>query len=366
MKLAIVHDFLTQFGGAERVITALHELYPAAPIYTSIYDANKLPESFRRMDIRTSWMQHLPLAGRWFKSYFLLYPLAFEQFDLSGYDVILSSSSAYAKGVKKQPGQLHICYCHTPMRFVWRYDDYVRREELPELVKQWLPFLLEPLKEWDLKNSAGVDQFIANSATVAGRIRKIYGRESVIINPPVETDFFRPGISDGDYFLIISRLSAYKRLDVALDAFRAADMPLRIIGDGPARRALERRAGPNTRFLGRLSDFAVAEQLAGCRALVFTGEEDFGIAPLEAMAAGRPVIALRAGGALETVVEGETGLFFSPQTPRALGEALQRFRFLNFDKKRLREHALGFSKAVFQRKIAGLLKEKYEEKFRQS
>jgi glycosyltransferase involved in cell wall biosynthesis len=366
MKLAIVHDFLTQFGGAERVVSALHEIYPDAPIYTSIYDPAKLPEEFRRMDIRTSWMQRLPLASRWFKAYFLLYPLAFERFDLSSYDVILSSSSAYAKGVKKRPGQVHICYCYTPMRFVWRHEDYVRREGLPMPVKKLLPFLLEPLKEWDLRNSRQVDHFVAISATVAERISRIYGRESAIIMPPVETEYFRPGEVDGDYFLIISRLVPYKRVDVAIEAFRAAGLPLRVIGDGPARGALQRAAGPNIQFLGRLPDHEIAAQLAGCRALIFPGEEDFGIVPVEAMACGRPVIAFRAGGALETVVDGVTGLLFSPQTPAALVETLQRFRFTAFDKQRIRQRALQFSKAIFQEKIASLVKEKYDEKFGRS
>jgi glycosyltransferase involved in cell wall biosynthesis len=366
MKIAIVHDFLTQFGGAERVVSALHELYPDAPIYTSIYDPTKLPDSFRLMDIRTSWMQHLPFASRWFKAYFMLYPLAFEQLDLTEYDVILSSSSAYAKGIKKQPGQLHICYCYTPMRFVWRYDEYVKREELPAFAKRLLPFLLEPIKKWDLESSRQVDCFVAISETVAERIRKIYGRDSVIIYPPVESDFFRPGGVDCDYFLIISRLNAYKRLDVAVDAFREADLPLKIIGAGPAKNALRQLAGPNTEFLGRLSDPEIASLLAGCRALIFSGEEDFGIVPVEAMACGRPVIAYRAGGALETIIDGETGIFFWPQTPAALGEALQRFRFLSFDKQRVRRQAQKFSKPLFQERIAKLVREKYEEKLGQS
>lgn len=366
MKIALVHDFLNQFGGAERVVSALNELYPDAPVYTSIYDEKRLPENFKRMEIHTSWMQNLPLVFRLFKLYVLLYPLAFERFDLSGYEVIFSSSSAFAKGVRKRAGQLHVCYCHTPARFIWRYQDYVKRETLPAWLKEVLPFFLEPVKNWDLQNSQRVDYFIANSRTVAERIRKIYDRESVIINPPVEADFFRPSGVDRDYYLVVSRLNAYKRIDIAVEAFNELDLPLKVIGDGPERRVLEKIARPNVEFLGRQSDFEVARHLAECRALVFTGEEDFGIVPLEAMASGRPVIAYRAGGAEETVIEAKTGIFFDPQTAQGLVQAVRRFRFEIFDKNRIREHALRFDKKVFKQKIEGFVREKYEEKFGKS
>jgi glycosyltransferase involved in cell wall biosynthesis len=363
LKLAIVHDYLNQFGGAERVVLALSELYPDAPIYTSFYAADRLPERFRRLDIRVSWMQKLPFFRRFFKWYFLLYPLAFESFDLAQYDVILSSSSAYAKGVKKRAGQLHICYCHTPMRFVWRYADYVRREGLPGIVKQLLPFCLEPVKEWDCRNSRRVDTFIANSQTVAGRIKEIYGRDSVIIFPPVETELFRPSAVDRDYYLVVARLNYYKRVDLAVQAFNRLDLPLKIIGDGPARSALQKMAGPNIEFLGRLDDEETARYLAECRALIFPGEEDFGIVPVEAMACGRPVIAYQAGGALETVVEGETGLFFFPQTAEALASAVKKFRFTAFNKTAVRQRAGLFAKEKFKERIAELVRKKYEEKF---
>lgn len=362
MKIAIVHDFLNQFGGAERVVSALHELYPEAPIYTSIYDANRMPAEFSRMDVHPSFMQNLPFIFSIYKWYFYFYPLAFESFDLSGYDLILSSSSAYAKGIKKHPGQLHICYCHTPMRFVWRYEDYVRRESIPAVIKDILPFLLEPLKKWDLQTARGVDQFIANSVNVAGRIAQTYQRESVIINPPVEVGLFQPSAVDRDYFLVVSRLNAYKRIDTVVKAFKQLDMPLKIVGDGPMRKNLEKIAGPNTEFLGKLSDHALARRLAECRALVFPGEEDFGIAPLEAMASGRPVIAYKAGGAVETVVEGETGLFFTEQTPGALAEAVKRSRFIAFDKKKIQAHAKKYDKEIFKAKIKGLIEEKMRDR----
>ncbi len=362
MRLAIVHDFLNQFGGAERCIAALHELYPEAPVYTSLCDLRRLPEVFQRMDIRTSFMQRLPLAKRFHKYYFMFYPLAFERFDLSEYDVILSSSSAYAKGVKKRPGQLHICYCYTPARFIWRYDDYVSREQIAPLFKQFLPYLLEPLKQWDLANSRGVDHFLAISGAVAERIRRIYGRESDIIYPPVETGYFRPSAVDGDYYLIVSRLVPYKRLDLAVAAFNELDLPLKIVGGGPDRARLEKLARPNVEFLGRLPDAEVKRLLAECRALIFPGEEDFGIVPLEALAAGRPVIAFRAGGAAETLSDGETGVFFDAAEPRSLINAVNRFKFLVFDKEKLRARALKFDKRVFQTQIDRFIRRKYEEK----
>lgn len=364
MRLAIVHDFLNQFGGAERCITALHELYPEAPIYTSICDLSRLPEVFQRMDIRTSFMQRLPFSSVFHKYYFMFYPLAFERFDLSGYDVVLSSSSAYAKGVRTRPGQLHLCYCYTPARFIWRYEDYVSRENIAPLFKQVLPFLLEPLKKWDLANSRGVDHFAAISGAVAERISRIYGRQSDIIYPPVETDFFRPASVDRDYYLIVSRLAPYKRIDLAVAAFNELDLPLKIVGGGPDRARLEKLARPNIEFLGRLPDAEVRRLLAECQALIFPGEEDFGIVPLEALASGRPVIAYRAGGAAETLNDGETGVFFDEAAPRSLINAVNRFKFLAFDKEKLRARALKFDKRVFQREIDRFIRRKYEEKNR--
>jgi glycosyltransferase involved in cell wall biosynthesis len=288
----------------------------------------------------------------------LFYPLAFESFDLGEYDLILSSSSAWAKGVKKRPGQRHICYCHTPMRFVWRFDDYVQREGWPAAVKLVLPFLLAPVKKWDLETVGGVDHYIANSRAVQQRIARIYGRQSDIINPPVETERFRPGPVDLDYFLVVSRLRPYKRLDLVVEVFNRLDIPLKIVGEGSDRRRLTALAKPNIEFLGRRSDQQLAALLAGCRALIFPGEEDFGIVPLEAMACGRPVIAFKAGGALETVVEGQTGLFFEKASADSLEQAVKNFLFTVWDKARIREHAVGFDKKVFQQKIGAFIKAK--------
>jgi glycosyltransferase involved in cell wall biosynthesis len=362
MRIAIVHDFLNQFGGAERVISALHEIWPEAPIYTSIYDQRRLPDVFRQMDIKVSFMQQLPFIFALYKYYFWLYPLAFEKFDLSEYDIILSSSSAYAKGVKKQPNQVHLCYCYTPMRFVWRFEDYLLREKVPGFLKKILLYLLEPIKQWDLQNSKTVNRFIAISRIIAKRIKQTYGRESDIIYPPVETKLFQQSTTDMDYFLVVSRLNAYKRIDLVVKAFNHLDIPLKIIGDGPVKADLQRLAGPNTEFLGRLPDQQIRHYLAECRALIFPGEEDFGIVPVEAMSCGRPVIAFKAGGALETVIEGETGLFFNEPTADSLIKAIRRFQFMNFNKQKIRDHALGFDKEIFKRQIKDLVEQAYGQR----
>ncbi|MBU1027367.1 MAG: glycosyltransferase [Candidatus Margulisbacteria bacterium] len=359
MKIAIVHDYLNQFGGAERVISALHEIWPEAPIYTSIYNSKKMPDIFSSMDIRTSFMQRFPFVFNLFKWYLLFYPFAFKSFDLSEYDVILSSSSAWAKGIRKRKEQLHICYCYTPMRFVWRYDDYVKRENFGFLIKAILPLVLKPIKKWELETVKEVDNFIAISKTIAERIRMTYRRKSDIIYPPVECSLFQPSNLDQDYFLVVSRLNSYKRIDIVVKAFNRLELPLKIIGDGPDRKPLQRMANSNIEFLGRRSDEELKQYLAGCRALVFPGEEDFGIVPVEAMSVGRPVIAYRAGGAEETVIDGLTGVFFNEQMVESLVAAVNKFQLNTFEKNKIREHALKFDKEVFKERIKNLVNSKF-------
>lgn len=359
MKLAIVHDYLNQFGGAERCVADLHEVFPDAPIYTAIYDREKMPAAFREMKIVTSFMQRLPGIFKHFKKYLFLYPFAFSSFDLSEYDVILSSSSAFAKGVRKRPGQVHVCYCYTPMRFVWRYDDYIKHEPLPGWLKRLLPVLMGPLKNWDLKTAGRVDHFIAISRLIAERISEIYHRESDIIYPPVDCDLFQPAERSGDYFLVLSRLNAYKRIDIVIEAFNRLALPLKIVGEGPDRQRLQQKSLPNVEFLGRLSDLALKQMVGECRGLIFPGEEDFGIVPVEAMAAGRPVIAFRGGGALETIVEGESGLFFDEPTPESLVKAVEKFQRLTFDPRTVRAQALKFDRKIFKQRMA-----EYFEKFK--
>ncbi|OGC11066.1 hypothetical protein A3K48_00850 [candidate division WOR-1 bacterium RIFOXYA12_FULL_52_29] len=360
MKIAIVHDYLNQFGGAERVVQELHDIFPEAPIYTSIYDRNKMPAGINDARIVTSFMQNIPGILKHYRKYFFLYPLAFSLFDLSKYDVILSSSSAFAKGVRKRKGQLHICYCYTPMRFVWRYRDYVKRERFSRLTKMLLPIMLYPIKLWDLATARRVDFFVAISRTVADRIRRYYGRGSDIIYPPVNCDYFLPSGEDGDYFLEVVRLNPYKRIDLVVEAFNRLGHRLKIVGDGPDRERLQGLAKGNIEFLGKISDAELLSIIAGCRALIFPGEEDWGLAPLEAMSCGRPVIAFKGGAAVEFVKEPETGCFFDQPTVESLTRAVEKFAANKFDKRVIREHALRYDRVKFREQIKAYIAQKYK------
>lgn len=354
MRIAIVHDYLNQYGGAERVLEALHDLYPSAPVYTSIYDAERMPPHYRSWDIRTSFMQHLPGWRTHFRHYFLLYPSAFEQFDLSSYDLILSSSSAYAKGVIPAPHARHICYCHTPMRFAWRTQDYIEREAIGGVQGAILPLALTYVRLWDVVSATRVDAFVANSHEVARRIQRYYNRSATIIPPPVDLPPYTHEQAD-DFYLTGGRLIPYKRLGLAVEAFTRLGLPLKVFGDGRDRPALEAAAGPNIEFLGWVDEATRRTLFARCRAFIFPGVEDFGITPLEAMAAGRPVIAYAAGGALETVLDGVTGRFFRPQTAAALAAAVAMSRGDHYDPQRIRRHAEGFGQAVFAEKMRGYI-----------
>lgn len=357
MKPVIVHDFLNQYGGAEKVLEALHELYPEAPIFTSIFLPQKFPPVFSSMDVRTSFMQRLPFLDRHFKKYLPLYPRAVESFDLSGHDLVISSSSAFAKGARVPPGALHLCYCYTPMRFVWDAENYLRQEPIPATLRPLLSPALACLKRWDLRTAGNVHRYIAISEHIRRRIRGAYGRESEVIYPPVEVSRFSILPKQDDYFLVVSRLTPYKQIDLAIEAFKESPSRLLVIGAGPHERALKALAGKNVEFLGRVPPSELAEYMGRCRALVFPGCEDFGIAPVEAMACGRPVIAFAGGGALETVEEGVTGLFFHRQAPESLREALGRFEKTAFDPAVIRKRAERFDKEVFKRKIGALAAE---------
>jgi glycosyltransferase involved in cell wall biosynthesis len=300
-------------------------------------------------------MQNLPNIDRYYRFYFLLYPFAVSSMDLSEYDLVLSSSSSYAKGVRTSRDAIHVCYCHTPMRWVWSYDNYSSRESFGFTQRTVLPVLMRALRRWDEEASRQPDHFVANSRVVAERIRKAYSRTAEVIHPPIEVERFHPSDEVDDYYLVLSRLVTYKRIDLAVRACTERKKKLLVIGDGPDRANLEALAGPSVRFLGRASDKDVEYYASRCRALLFPGEEDFGMAPLEVAAAGRPTIAYRAGGAVETVIENVTGTFFNSQTAEDLGDAIARFELKEWSPNRLRQHAEGFSIEVFQRRFRAFL-----------
>jgi glycosyltransferase involved in cell wall biosynthesis len=354
-KIALVHDYFVQMGGAERVAEAMHDSFPSAPMYTTVALRNGLPQRLRTADIRTSPMQNLPSLDRRFRHYFMLYPFAVENFDLSQYDLIFSSSSGYAKGVRRRRNAIHVCYCHTPMRWVWRYDDYVAREGFGGAARTALPYLLWGLRKWDLRASRQPNYYIANSRLVAQRIKKIYGREAFVIPPPIDVHRFQMANEVDDYYLVLSRLMPYKRIDVAIEAAKRMNRRLIIIGDGPDRARLEKLADDRIEFLGRQPDKIVNYYAARCQALLFPGEEDFGMVPLEVNAAGRPVIAYRGGGALETVVENVTGVFFDQQNGHSLAEAMEKFEGLSWQQETLRHHAEKFDRNVFAFRVLQFL-----------
>ncbi len=358
MRVALVHDYLNQYGGAERVLEAFCEIWPEAPIFTLVYDKHRTGLAFEGRKIRTSFLQRLPLVRAHHRPFLMLMPLGVEQFDLSKYDLVISDSASYAKGVITRPNTLHICYCHTPTRYVW--DDshkYVEEFNYPGVIKKVIPPFLNYLRLWDEAAAARPDLYLANSKFVAARIKKYYNRPAQVIYPPVKTDKFYLADKPDNYFLLLSRFLPYKKVDLAIAAFNQLGWSLKIIGDGPDKNRLKKLAGSNIEFLGLVADSRLPEYYARCQAFIFPQEEDFGIAAVEAMAAGRPVIAYRGGGALEMVVEGETGLFFNEQTVESLVATLKKFRASDFSAGRIRQHALRFDKEVFKNKIKEFIKE---------
>lgn len=361
MKVAIVHDWLNQMGGAEGVLEVLMDMYPGAPLYTSIYWREGMPDAYKQWDIRTSFLDRWPLVKRKHQVFLPFYPLAFESFDFAGYDVVISNKSGFCHGIITPPETLHICYCLTPTRYLWDTANYIRREGLGKLAQAALVPFLAQLRLWDRLAADRVDAFIAISQAVRRRIAKYYRRDSVVIYPPVHTDRFEPSAKQEDYYLVVSRLVPYKRIDLAVEAFNRLDKPLVIIGEGRDRKALEAIARPNITFLGRLSFEQVRDFMARCRALIFPGLEDFGITPVEAHAAGRPVIAFAGGGALDTVEDGRTGILFREQAPESLMEAVARCEQTAFDPDVLRANAERFSVAEFRRQLAAFVERELEK-----
>ena len=360
-KIAIVADWLTGRGGAERVVLALADLFPQADIFTSVYKPEIFPELAHRKVI-TSFLQTMPLGKR-HQLWPTLRPLAFELLDLDDYDIVISSASAEAKGVLTKPETLHLCYCHTPTRYYWsHYHYYLQHPEFGALnpIVSWImPKLIHRLRLWDLVAADRADVFVANSETTQKRIKKYYRHDSTVIYPPVETSRFAISEKMGDYFLIVGRQTAYKRTDLAIAAFNYLQLPLKVIGTGPALKKWMLQARKNVEFLGRVSDAEVANYLSHCKALIMPQEEDAGIVPLEAMAAGRPVIAYRGGGAEETIQEGITGIFFDQQTPKSLIAAVKQFPEMKWDSTIIRKHAEQFAMPVFQRKMKEFIQTAY-------
>lgn len=361
-NIAIVHDWLTNMGGAERLIINFKEIYPNAPIYTSLYNPDKLDNELKNIDVRTSFLQKIRSANKNHQKYFPLMPMAFENFDLNKFDVVLSSSTSCAKGIVTNPNTMHVCYCNSPMRYGWEfYYEYSNDSNMNKIKKKLLKYLMNYMRIWDVVSSNRVDYFIANSENVAKRIWKHYRRESVVIHPAVRCNLFNISDVDEEYFFIVSRLVPYKRIDLAVEAFNELGLPLIIVGDGPEREKLEKMANGNIKFLGRQSDEVIKEHYSKCRAFIFPGEEDFGITPLEAQASGRPVIAYGKGGALETIIENETGIFFEEQTKNSLINAIKTFEGLQFDKELIRKHSLKFDESMFKEKIKRFVEIKYNE-----
>jgi glycosyltransferase involved in cell wall biosynthesis len=350
MQLAIVHDYLIQMGGAERVVGVMAEAYPSAPIITSVTDTGRLLPEFSGRRITNTWLNTIPGVRKHFKKFFMLYPAAFQSLKPVDADVTWISSSGFAKWIRLDGRTTSICYCHTPPRFFWEPDDYLRLEITNSALRAVARRVVSHLQRLDHRCAQKIDHFIANSRCVQERIWRYYQRESQIIYPPVDVERFHVQPEADDYYLVVSRLVGYKRIDRAIGAFNVLKKRLVIVGDGPDRKRLERMAGPTIRFLGRVSDDVTKRYLERCRGLIFPGREDFGIAPVEAQACGKPVIALAAGGALETLIPEETGVLFSDPTEQCLAEGVERAERIQWSPDRIRENAERFSKKIFVQK----------------
>ncbi len=352
MRVALVHDYLNQRGGAERVFAHIARAYPDAPIYTALFDPAQTGDLVEAERVRTSALQRLPFAQRHFRYLAPFYPSAFERFDLSPYDVVISSTTAWAKGVIARPDATHVCYINTVSRFAFDYERYVGGFGIGLLAR---PIVAE-LVAWDLRAAARPTAFVANSHNVAARIERYYGRKAFVLPCPVDVDRFSIGAGDGDYFLVVSRLLPYKRIDRAIAACAQANVKLRIVGTGPALAALERAAsGTKTVFCGGLSDAELRETMGAARAVIVPGEEDFGLVPIEANASGRPAIALGRGGALETMRAGVTGEYFAEPTAESLAAVLRDFDPAGYDPAALRAHAETFAPGRFIERLRALV-----------
>ncbi len=364
-RVAIVADWLTTMGGAEPTVLELHKIFPEAPIFTSVYDAEKMP-AFADCDVRTTYLQRV--LPKFIRYKHVLWPvlraLAFRSLDLNTYDIIISSASAEAKAIKKRPNAIHICYCHTPIRYYWSHYETFKHEfnfgPLTPIIRPFIPIFVRWMRQKDLESIKGVDYFIANSHETQRRIKKYYHRESTVIFPPVDIKRFSKKPKDSgkrEGYLMWSRHVPYKRFDLAIEACNRLRRPLTIAGTGPETQRLKRIAGSSVTFVGRVSDEEIVRLAYSHKAFLFPAEEDFGITPVEAMAAGLPVIAYRSGGALDYVVEDKTGIFFGQQTVSSLMAAIEKFEHTAFNEKEVQAYTKKFSEAIFQRKIKSFITE---------
>ena len=355
-RVALIHDFLLDVRGAERVFAALCDLYPQADVFTAVYDEKGTEGWFAHRDVNTSFLQRLRPTARTFRPLLPLYPYAMEALDLSSYDVVVSSSSAWAHGVLVDPGAVHVCYCHNPFRYAWNAREQtlagrnlLTRAALGVILKRW--------RMWDFVAAQRVDRYVANSETTRRRIHRYFHRDAQVLHPPVDTSRFTPVAEPGETYVVLSELMPHKRIEIAVQAFGRLGLPLVVVGNGPDARRLRRMAGPTVTFTGRVSDEEAAHLLARARALVVTATEEFGIAAVEAQAAGRPVIAFREGGAEETVVEGVTGTFFDAPTPESLATAVARFDTEAIDPRACVRNAARFDVEHFKRRMRAVVDE---------
>ena len=357
-----MHDALNQYGGAEKVLEEFHLLYPEAPIFCPVYEPRVMPDGFAGWDIRPSWLSRLPGANRYHRVIFPLYPYAMHSVNLEGFDVVLSSSFNFAHNVVVGPETRHVCYCHSPSRFLWDFHGYVRREGFSALKRSMVVPFLPSLRTQDAVSAQRVDRWVATSRIVQQRIRTLYRRDSMIIPPPVDTSQFAPAPSGhGGYFLLLMRLVAWKRADIVIEACNALGLKLIVAGDGRDHSRLKQIAGPTIEFVGRADKARKAELFARCAAFILPAIEDFGITPLEAMASGRPVVAIGAGGALDTVIPGVTGEFFPEQTTASLVAALRHFDPDAYDPIDIRRHAQGFDSVGFRQRIGDVVDAAWRE-----
>lgn len=352
MKIALVHDYLIQEGGAENVLKVLHEMWPEAPIFTLMYDKERMGKYFSGADVRTSFLQKFPFSLRRYQWYLALMPVAIEGIDTTPYDVVISSSSSFSKGVITSPGTLHICYCYTPTRYLWSdTHSYVENLSYPNFVKRFIPPLLSKLRVWDWQAAQRADACVAISLFIQERIKKYYSRESSVIYPPVAVNNFSITKNIEKYYLTGGRLVPYKRFDIVVRAFAQLGIPLKIFGDGPEMPRLKKMARKNIEFLGRVSDEELPGLYSRASAFIHPQIEDFGLTTVEAMASGRPVIAFGQGGARETVLPGLTGEFFDEQTWEALADTIVRCKLEKFNPETLRQYAMRFEQEIFKENL---------------